>query len=65
MRENEGKRKQARELQAFAPKLLHKVISCTKLDWGLYTAHNQGKLPKCIKYQKYKEGSLGKMYKKW
>ena len=65
MRENKGKRKQAEKLQAFAPKLLQKVVSYIELDCGLYTAQNKGKLQKCINYQKYKEGSLGKRYKKW
>ena len=40
------------------------VMFCTELDRGLYITQNKGKLQKCINYQKYKEGSLGKRYKK-
>ena len=46
--------------------LLHKVIVILQsLDWGLNTAQSQGKLQKCLNYQKYIRGSLGKIKKRW
>ena len=46
--------------------LLHKVIVILQsLDWGLNIAQSQGKLQKCLNYQKYIRGSLEKSTKRW
>ena len=47
------------------PILLHPVIDdCTEHDRGLYTAQSQGKLQKCLNYQQYIRGNIGKSHKK-